>query len=157
VCYIILSNGKRAIVDREDIDCVNQYSWHSNGASYAYARLPGNNRSITLHHMIAIRMGLNLTFKIDHKSRDTLDCRRSNLREATSSQNGANSTLRSDNTSGYRGVSWMESKQKYQANIQVRGRKINLGHYKDIIEAARAYNKAALCYFGVFANLNEVD
>jgi hypothetical protein len=30
--------------------------------------------------MIAIRMGLNLTFKIDHKSRDTLDCRRSNLR-----------------------------------------------------------------------------
>ncbi len=35
--------------------------------------------------------------------------------------------------------------------------KISLGYFDDEIEAGRAYNTAAIKYFGEFAKLNEVN
>jgi hypothetical protein len=89
----------------------------------------------------------------DHENRNGLDCRRENLRAATYSQNNANRRFSIKNTSGYRGV--RKTKEgKWRAEIKVDGKKISLGCYWDIIEAAKAYDTASSKYFGEFANLN---
>ncbi len=88
---------------------------------------------------------------IDHKNRNYLDDRIENLRIATQSQNNANSTLRSDNSSGYKGVSWDKANDKWSVCISVNGRHIRVGRFIDIEEARLAYLDAARRYFGEFA------
>ena len=58
--------------------------------------------------------------------------------------------------SAYRGVSWRSDRQKWRAYIQVRYRTIWLGYFSTEIEAAQAYNVAALEHHGAKAVLNEV-
>ncbi|WP_431014550.1 HNH endonuclease signature motif containing protein [Bradyrhizobium pachyrhizi] len=72
-----------------------------------------------------------------------------NLRLATSSENIANSKLRSDNTSGFKGVCRLG--RKWRAKIAVRGRRISLGMFDTAEEAGAAYLAAAKTHFGEFA------
>ena len=46
-----------------------------------------------------------------------------------------------NNTSGYRGVSWYKSREKWGAYISVNNKKINLGYYPTALEAAKAYER----------------
>ncbi len=89
---------------------------------------------------------------LDHKNQNSLDDRIENLRPATLSQNGANSRLASNNTSGYKGVSWRKSHSKWEARIIVNKNRINLGLFDDPAEAHAAYMKAAREHFGEFAS-----
>ena len=66
----------------------------------------------------------------------------------------ANVKLRSDNKTGYKGVSWARSKKKYCTQIQSKGRHRFIGYFSTPIEAARAYDKVARSLFGEFARLN---
>lgn len=93
-------------------------------------------------------------FIVDHANRDTLDCRRSNLRQATYAQNSANSKLRKHNTSGYKGVSFNKRRQKFEANINFEGTRYPLGFFDVAEEAAKAYDKVAKRLHGEFAVLN---
>lgn len=80
----------------------------------------------------------------------------SNLRLANKQQNGANRGLPKNNTSGYKGVCWKKAFQKWVTVIQVNGKKKFLGYFDSKHDAARAYNEAAILYFGEFAVLNEI-
>lgn len=60
--------------------------------------------------------------------------------------------LRRNNTSGFQGVSWR--KPNWQVQIRVNGKRIHVGYFADKIEAALAYNEAALMYRGPDAYLN---
>ncbi len=91
--------------------------------------------------------------QIDHKNRNGLDNRISNLRVATSSQNQANKGMRSDNTSGVKGVTWDAERCKWLAAIHVNGKRIGLGRHDSIGDAAFAYREAAIKHFGDFANI----
>jgi hypothetical protein len=55
----------------------------------------------------------------------------------------------SGGTSGYRGVSWHSQTCKWKAQIKVNGRDINLGRHKEEADAAKAYDRAAICARGV--------
>lgn len=59
------------------------------------------------------------------------------------------SSCSSGGTSGFRGVSWHSQTCKWKAQIKVNGRDINLGRHKDEGEAAKAYDRAAICARGV--------
>lgn len=65
-------------------------------------------------------------------------------------------------TSKYLGVSFRARKRKtvvyerWIAAIVIKGRDKCLGSFKNEIDAAMAYNKAAKQYHGEFANLNEI-
>lgn len=90
---------------------------------------------------------------VDHENRIRHDDRWVNLREATSSQNGQNTSTRTDNTSGHKGVTWDKSRGKWMAMITVDKRAINLGRFVALDEAVAARRAAELKHFGTFANL----
>ena len=59
--------------------------------------------------------------------------------------------INSNNTSGYRGVSYRKDRNKYRAYIKFQGKDIFLGHYDNIDDAIKARKDAEKEYFGEFA------
>lgn len=88
---------------------------------------------------------------LDHRNTNPLDDRIWNLRKATFSQNNTNTNVRSDNKSGYKGVSWHNGAKKWRATIKTNGSYIHLGFFFDPKLAADAYRDAAIRFFGEFA------
>jgi hypothetical protein len=64
--------------------------------------------------------------------------------------------VRSDSKTGYKGAAFHRHSGLYHSTIIVETRQISLGYFKTPEEAARAYNDAAIKYFGEFAKLNEL-
>jgi HNH endonuclease/AP2 domain len=91
---------------------------------------------------------------IDHKNGERADNRISNLREATRSQNKGNFGGRSDNTSGFKGVSWHRRGKKWQAEICVDGKRRHIGYFAHIGLAMFVYNFTAWHLNGEFARLD---
>lgn len=135
-----------AIVDKE-FAWLDKYKWHMSKRN-AVTRDKGDK----LHHMITGKPKDGLV--VDHINRDTKDNRRVNLRFATNQENTRNISMQKNNTSGYKGVH--RHYGKWQVEIKVDYKKIRLGRFTDIRDAARCYNEAALKYFGEFASLNDV-
>lgn len=79
-----------------------------------------------------------------------------NFRPATRGQNMQNGTLRSNNTSGYKGVAFHYGTMKWRAYIKRNGMQIALGLFFTKEDAALAYNKAAKELFGEFARVNTI-
>lgn len=80
--------------------------------------------------------------EIDHINGNKDDNRIANLRAVTRKENGENLALRITNKSGFRGVYWMKSRNKWCANIRHNHQKIYLGLF-DRLEDAAAVAKAA--------------
>lgn len=56
------------------------------------------------------------------------------------------------NTSGYKGVSWVKSVGKWESYVKTNGRKKFLGHFADLGEAVEATRLAREKFHGEFAN-----
>ena len=93
---------------------------------------------------------------IDHKDLNRANNAWSNLREATNQNNMRNGSLRKDNKSGFKGVTWRPDQQRWRATIKFNGKQNHVGNFKTKEEAAAAYDAAALTYFGEFSNINNV-
>jgi hypothetical protein len=143
--------GEYAIVDADDAERVLAFNWskHSNG--YAY-RMVG--RQCILLHRFILGLPVARDPTVDHINRVKLDDRKANLRTGSKSQNAINSKVRSDNTSGFRGVTWDKAEGKWMARIHVNGRTRNLGRFATAEEAARVRDAVALDVFGEVAQLN---
>lgn len=76
--------------------------------------------------------------EIDHIDGDSMNNRICNLREATRKQNNENVKLRTNNTSGYRGVAWSASAKKWRAMLQHNKKPIHVGYFSDANEASLA-------------------
>lgn len=80
---------------------------------------------------------------VDHVNRDKADNRWANLRLASRAENAVNTSIRTTNRSGCRGVSWDEQRGKWLAQIRIGGKKKNLGRFLSLDEASRAWLSAA--------------
>ena len=145
-------------MDEAHLDRVSQYTWtvlKIGERQYAQAW----NKGIGGHPILLHRFILNLDFgdprQVDHINRNGLDCRDSNMRIATSSQNHMNQPkFTGTYSSRYKGVSWNKQREKWEVYIQVDYKKIRLGFFNIEEDAARAYDKAAIEHYGEFAILN---
>lgn len=156
---IPLTQGKVALVDDEDFECVNQFKWHahnSHGRWYAERMGPRPKRQrIKMHRVIANRMGIvDASRVIDHRDGHTLDNRRINLRPATTAENNRNQKTFQTNTLGLKGVSRTNRGKPFMARISPDNHCLYLGAFDTAEQAARAYDAAARMFFGEFARTN---
>ena len=91
---------------------------------------------------------------IDHINGNRHDNRLCNLRLVTHKQNNQNSRVRTTNKTGYKGVALGDN--KYKVYISIDNKTIHIGTFGDVIEAARAYDSAAIAAFGEYAKTNVV-
>ena len=151
---ILLLRGQSCIVDNEDWSYLSQYKWYANALMYAVRRTSmkkGIRSLIYMHREILSPVSKQ---QVDHISGYTLDNRKQNLRICTIAENNKNRRLGSNNNSGYKGVHWNKYEKKWQARIQSNKKRIQIGYFNDVIEAAKAYDLAAMKYHGKFARLN---
>ena len=145
---IKLSNSNDvALVDDEDHERLAKYNWQKSTNGYAI-RSEGTDKVYLHQEVCPTPPGVYA----DHVNGQRLDNRRCNLRPATHSQNGQRRKVQVNNSSGYRGVS--QSPNGWRSQIYVNNKRISLGYYKDAAAAARAYDRAALQYFGSNAATN---
>jgi hypothetical protein len=124
---------------------------------YKSRRVTVKGRVYAVHNVIwCIVTGEWQVIEIDHEDCDGTNNRWSNLRPATRLQQSHNRPLQTNNKSGFKGVRWRRQERKWVARITVEGKKVGLGFFDHPEEAAHAYNKAAVKYFGEFATLNPV-
>lgn len=135
---IQLTKGAIAIVDEEDFEELNQYSWHIDSDGYARrgVRVKGKVISVRMHHF------LNKTPKgkqTDHINHNKLDNRKSNLRTVTHRENQLNRKgLQINNTSGATGVYKHKSTGKWTASIKKNNKNVYIGIFETFDEAVSA-------------------
>lgn len=93
---------------------------------------------------------------IDHINGIRDDNRLDNLREASSQENQQNRSKQVNNTSGFKGVSWNNSKNKYIAQITLDGKVTHLGYFLTAEVASQAYETAATQHFKEFKRENTI-
>jgi AP2 domain. len=152
-----LTRGRYAIIDTEDSVAVAQHNWHcriNKNKFYAgYVKRQGERMKYTqLHRFLWTLWKMPPSAILDHRNGDGLDCRRANVRAATSSQNCFNACRQARNTTGYRGVWWNRSRNRYQAVIHANGVGQFLGNFATKEEAALAYAAAARKLHGEYAH-----
>lgn len=147
---IELTQGKVAMVDDEDYERLSWHRWYAlliDGTWYALTNRGG--KKILMHRVVSdAPEGVG----VDHADHNGLNNQRSNLRHATVAQNCQNRKKRSDNTSGYKGVS--PQGKKWKASIKTKNKQTYLGTFSDPVDAAKAYDAKAIELFGEFAALN---
>ena len=156
---IPLTQEQRAIVDVDDWWVLVEKNWFAKWNLHAlsfYAsrkarKEGGGQRTEYMHRSI---MGDPKGMMVDHRNHNTLDNRKDNLRIVTRAENMRNTQARRGSSSKYLGVSWYKPREKWRAQISVDGKRKYLGIFENEVEAALAYDLAAIEHFGEFANLN---
>jgi len=156
---IFLTQDKVTIVDNEDYDYLMQWKWQFHNG---YARrtqhicMIGTKRikkQVALHRVVLNNPdGL----QVDHINGNKLDNRKENLRVCTCAENVRNRSVSSNNSSGFKGVCWDKRKNKWISSITADSKIFRLGCFASAIEAAKAYNIAAIELHGEFAKLNQI-
>lgn len=146
----LTNSSKTTLIDKEDYSLISKYKWCIDAWGYV---INTNRKRVKLHRII---MNAQKGQAVDHVSMDKLDNRKCNLRFATKSQNAMNTKVKSNNKTGYKGVS-LSSMRKgyYAAYITINQKHKFLGHFRTPEEAAQAYDKAAKELFGEFARISE--
>jgi hypothetical protein len=110
-------------------------------------------RNKTRIHRLILGLTADDKVMVDHINRNGLDNRRENLRLATCSQNQFNKGA-IGRTSSFKGVSLAKKNNKWQALV-CKDKKLKwLGYFLTELEAAQAYDNAAVILHGEFALLN---
>lgn len=165
---IILKDGAEVLVDDDD------YEWLCEQALAFYwgkSRRIGRRSYVAqgrrgtfheMHRAIMHHHGQKLTGKVvDHRNGNGLDNRKANLRVVTQRENVRNQRpqINPNKKSRFKGVSRHVNKrtgyEAWVARINI-PECLTLGYFQSEADAAYAYNKAAVRYFGDCANLNRL-
>ena len=153
IAYVPLTKGHEAIIDAADVHLVKGWNWCALVTTWTvYAhRCGGPKGKQKSYYMHRILMGDPKGLEVDHIDGNGINNRRSNLREATKAQNRHNQRVSIANSSGYKGVSWHKSCDKWHARIKRDGKSQHLGLFKTAEAAHAAYCRASAeidCIFG---------
>lgn len=150
-----LTRGAYAMLDDDDFERAKVFKWCAiktpAGKLYAHRAKSEENQYVSLHRFVVRAMPGEF---VDHKSGNTLDNRRANLRVCTQQQNGWNRARDARNKYGFKGIYYWRPTNRWMAHIRVNDHKIHLGYFSCPEDAARAYDAAAIEHFGEFARTN---
>lgn len=148
------SKGEEFYFDLEDYDKIKDYYWSVNNDGY----LSANKNTIFFHRII---LGIDsiswVHNRADHKNHNKLDNQKSNLRIVNPNQNTMNSSLRSDNKSGVKGVIWNIKNNNWNVQIGINGKNKYLGSFLKFEDAVKAREEAEEEYFGEFRYNNSIN
>lgn len=117
-----------------------------------YIGIKLDRRRYLAHQLAFLYMTGEVPVEIDHKNRHPGDNRWHNLRSSTTSQNHANVVVpHGKSASGIRGVGFRKETGRWFGHIQFEGKRIQLGTFATIEEAAAVRRHAELCIFGEYA------
>lgn len=156
------NNDKSVEIDDDDYEIVKDYKWYySNGyATTTFHRIgcskTDKNRNVNIRmHQLIMGEPPQEGLILDHKDRNRINNKRSNLRWVTYQQNLFNSSPAKNSKLGLKGIT--REGNKYGVNIKVDGIGYHLGAYSTKKEAAMVYDKAARFHRGEYAYLNFPD
>jgi hypothetical protein len=150
---IKLSNGKVALIDECDAYLAELGPWHMESHGYAVrnsARTAAEKRKPEFMHRVIMAKQRSHGMQIDHINGNRLDNRRCNLRMVNKCGNTQNARMRSDNTSGVKGVS--KQGEKWTARVQSNGKRVFVGIFTTKEEAEKAVRSRREELHGPFAN-----
>jgi hypothetical protein len=152
---VLLTQGKVSYIDEEDVGLVEGrlwYAWYHHGNWYARIRTrkpDGKPTTLRLHQLLT---GFRYS-QVDHLDGNGLNNSKENLRDG-SLHNNKNRRKNTNNNSGFKGVYRDGCRKKFCAHIRVDSKHFYLGSYQTPVEAAKAYDAAAIKHHGAYARLN---
>jgi hypothetical protein len=153
---IHLTKGMVAVVDDADYGRISGFKWYAHRPSHkrgekvvfhAARRAVGTRKMVFMHREI---LGASPGVQVDHRDGDGLNNQRHNLRLSTHSQNQRNRGANRNNKSGFKGVSWSQSNQHWQASITADKKQMHLGFFETAQAAHEAYCMACKKFHGEF-------
>ena len=143
--YVIMyahNTGSPFIIDLDDLERVKMYTWNENKRGY----IVKSDGLIRLHQFIKGKTPNGMV--IDHKDRNKLNNRKSNLEFKTQLDNTKNRTVNKNNDFGVSGVHKSNRKDKpYEATLGANG-KIFKKQYKTLEEAIKGRLQAEKDFWG---------
>lgn len=130
-------------------DNINKICWVNNKRNYVIGRNILDGKNVFFHRFIFDN--LKEDYVIDHINGNTLDNRKSNLRQITQMENTWNHNTTSKNKYGVSGV-WKDGNQ-FEVYIKRNGERIRIGRYDNIDDAIQSRQKAELEYYNDFSAL----
>lgn len=134
------------MVSDRDYPKLRKYEWYLNAKGYVIRNSKASEGSHTTYGMGREILGAPKHLYVDHKNRDILDNRRSNLRLATHGENCRNSSRKA----GLKGIR-KQASGRYAARVCEH----HLGTFDTLAEAVSAYNQQVKKLYGKFACLNK--
>jgi hypothetical protein len=108
----------------------------ASGSSGGYVKIYVDGRRYRAHRLAWMYMTGAFPSSVDHINHDRSDNRWLNLRMASQPDNAKNRKMNSNNSSGFRGVSWYKPSGKWMAYINTApGKRKNLGYFDTILDA----------------------
>lgn len=148
--WIPLSSGNFVLIDEADYAMISRFNWWEKDVKQGYAETRINGKNVKMHQLIG-------GFLCDHKSRNTYDNRRENLRPSNKLLNSYNRKKRVDKRSSpFVGV-YPTKDGRWMAKITADRVEHYLGRFDTAEEAAHARDEAAKKLHGEFARLTTVE
>lgn len=154
---LILTQGQHTVIADSVYEWASKFKWYAKkdrNTFYAARniRLPDGRRVTSLLHREILKAPKGV--EVDHQDGDGLNNLPDNIRICSSTENARNRSIRPDTISGYKGVYFHKATGKWQAEIQIAGKRVHLGLFEQKIDAAKSYDRASLRLFGEFARPN---
>lgn len=143
-------NGTYFFFDKEDYDKIKNYSWWYDGR-YVIAHSLKDDKyttGIVRMHRVVMDIPDREDIEVDHKNLIRYDCRKCNLRRATTFENATNKDLSKYSPTGVTGVKKVRS--KWLASITCNGKTIRLGLFELFEDAVKARQSAETELFKEF-------
>jgi hypothetical protein len=155
------------MIDDADYDELNRYNWRVHKSSAARTKKGYHDRYVVERYKGAAHIRVQLSRQlmnvvgqpdllVSYRDGDTLNLQRANLVIARKQEVGSMRRKQKNKASSqYKGVCWHKQAKRWAARIVHDGQSYHLGYFIDEEKAAKAYNEAALRYFGAeFSRLN---
>jgi hypothetical protein len=157
IVYSSNINKLPILIDDEDIEKVSKFRWYVNEDGYAVRNRSWKETSDTIplkmHRLILNSLKGSST---DHINGNKLDNRKSNLRICTIAQNNFGRGLKSNNTSGVKGVHLHKPTGKWMVRVAANNKRHYFGLFSSKEEAIGVYNENCKLLHGEFSHLNAI-